>query len=484
MSAVQINLVYDPNKITVSNLSCGTKLATPIAPDNTPGNLVLDCADLTEHPVSNETFTAVTFTVTASSSLGSTVISLGDRTHALQNKDTEITLNKLGGTVQISSSASGSVLNFFFGSSAVSPGGSNSGTAKITAGTKAVKSAQIVLSYDASKMTLSNLRCGSEVTAVGNPYYGSGTANITCGTAAGNDGISGKTFDAALFDIQILSTASSGAATISFAPNTGLVDRDNLSILTTLNPGTFQIAQTGGSPTPTATARVTPTVTPTITPTVTPTMTPTVTPTATPVALPVTGSAVVDSTDALCTGKQSHCVLFTVDTGTLSSYASLVIRLPNGSDGRPIAIMCPSGLPAATKTYLGCTYESDALKEAVSKTTHKFPIGNLTESGQYTYTVYASDPTGVYAVGSAGPLTFNIAATNVPGDVNGDGCVGIQDLAQVAFNFRGPSSCTPNDAARTEAGADPQGDFNHDGCVNYMDFAIVASSRFSNTCFK
>lgn len=268
ISAVKVNLVYDPNKVTVSNLSCGTKLATPVAPDNTPGNLILNCADLTENPVSNQIFTAVTFTVTASSSLGSTTISLGDLTVA-KHGNTSVALNKLGGTLQISSAAAGSILNFFFGSSAVSPGGSNSGTVKITAGTTAVKSAQIVLSYDASKMTLSNLRCGSEFPAVGSPTYGTGTANITCGTPAGNDGIAGRVFDAALFDIQVLSTAPLGAATISFASNSGLVDRDNLVILTTLNPGTFQITA-GATPTPTAVVTPTPTVVVTPTPTATP----------------------------------------------------------------------------------------------------------------------------------------------------------------------------------------------------------------------
>lgn len=85
---------------------------------------------------------------------------------------------------------------------------------------------------------------------------------------------------------------------------------------------------------------------------------------------------------------------------------------------------------------------------------------------------------------SGAVFTISQVAGGVPGDTNGNGCVGIADLGQVALNFRGPSSCTPNDAARTEPGPDSQGDFNHDGCVNYMDFAIVASSRFSNACIE
>ena len=74
----------------------------------------------------------------------------------------------------------------------------------------------------------------------------------------------------------------------------------------------------------------------------------------------------------------------------------------------------------------------------------------------------------------------------VPGDTNGNGCVGSADVGQVFFKFKGPGTgpnqCNPNDAARTAATADPNGDFNHDGCVNYMDFAIVTSDRFSDSC--
>lgn len=244
-----IRLTYDSSKITVTEFNCGSGLnESPSNRDNTLGNLLIVCS---KPQGFTTTFGAATFTVTAGSATGDVNISLGTNTQ-IRSSGSVLTGNLNAKTLHISSAGAQVPVFFSFGSSAVSPGGSNSGTVKVTAGTSLVKTVRAIIAYDPTKISVSNLACKKQ-----NPsnfpselglQYRTGEAEITCSSATG---VTGNVLDVANFDIQVLSTASTGTVTVSFSQATKLWTTDGAELTATLTPGNFQVGQM--TPTPTAT---------------------------------------------------------------------------------------------------------------------------------------------------------------------------------------------------------------------------------------
>lgn len=249
-----IRLTYDSNKISVSEFNCGSGLnESPSNRDNTAGNLLIVCS---KPQGFTSTFGAATFTVTAGSVTGDVNISLGTNTQ-IRSSGSVLTGNLYAKILHISSAGAEVPVFFSFGSSAVSPGGSNSGTVKVNAGTSLVKTARVIVVYDKDKVSVSNLACQKQNPSnfpneVGLEYRaGVGEAEITCSSATG---VTGNTFDIASFRIQVLSTAPIGSTTVSFGQTSKLWTTNGVEMTASFTPGAFQIVQAGATPTPTATA--------------------------------------------------------------------------------------------------------------------------------------------------------------------------------------------------------------------------------------
>lgn len=355
------------------------------------------------------------------------------------------------------------------------------------------------------------------------------TANARTFFATGQSFIFGANSSSSLLTGQMLKLTLR-AKQISSASNFSLVAIDNDHPLGgILSGGQARIFGSGTSginvaitpaltdtptPTPTATLAVTPTPTLAVTPT--PTATPTVTATATPTINP---------------NAQATFTLVPASTTVGANPVLIEIKLNSGAKKVPLAqavvlvdqklsVVDASG-NAVTQIIPGDTYLSNARTNAVSSGVITYGAGKSSESvpnatingtlakfyvktsqtsgtamlsfrtGNTPNDAFVWDEEAVNILGTASPLTVNLgtsttpsptptAAAGVPGDTNGNVCVGLYDLSYVAGHYQTSSQCTPS-RAPSPIGPASNGDFNNDGCVDGADYTIV-NERANISC--
>jgi hypothetical protein len=99
----------------------------------------------------------------------------------------------------------------------------------------------------------------------------------------------------------------------------------------------------------------------------------------------------------------------------------------------------------------------------ISDATANFTVPGATPVGSYPLEVSYSGTSSFSPSSASAELT--ITGVSVPGDLNGDGSVGCDDLAIVKASF-GKKQGQP--------GFDPRADVNGDGVVNILDLSFVA----------
>ena len=112
---------------------------------------------------------------------------------------------------------------------------------------------------------------------------------------------------------------------------------------------------------------------------------------------------------------------------------------------------------SSTTIAVGGASVATASQSAVRSHSRDTPFGDTTISADLS--VYRDEINQIMATS-----TTTVAAP-IPGDVNGDGVVNVQDIAAIASHWM----------QTAVNGVDPVGDVNQDGIVNSQDLAFMAS---------